>query len=75
MKQSFTFSKKNDVDLKHNRFAGVDGCTVTAGELNGSKSRSREVVGTSLVVRRYYTIALSYPPFFIDDSGAEFHAD
>ena len=20
-------------------------------------------------------IALSYPPFFIDDSGAEFHAD
>ena len=21
------------------------------------------------------TIALSYPPFFIDNSGAEFHAD
>ena len=38
------FFEKNDVDLKHTRFAGMDGCTVMAGEHNGLKSQIEEVV-------------------------------
>ena len=30
---------------------------------------------TKIFWRLFGAIALSYPPFFIDDSGAEFHAD
>ena len=44
LKQSLIFSKKNDVDLKRTRFAGMDGCTVMAGEHNGLKSRIGEVL-------------------------------
>ena len=32
------FFEKNDVDLKCTRFAGIDGCTVMAGEHSGLKS-------------------------------------
>ena len=32
------FFGKNDVDLQRTRFAGMDGCTVIAGEHNGLKS-------------------------------------
>ena len=30
---------------------------------------------SSLIINMIGAIALSYPPFFIDDSGADFHPD
>ena len=38
------FCDKNDIDLKRAKFAGMDGCTVMAGEHNGLKSRIGEIV-------------------------------
>ena len=37
------------------------------------KAKIREFDGN--IKTSFGAIALSYPPFFIDDSGAEFHAD
>ena len=33
------------------------------------------IISNCSIYAYHGAVALSYPPFFIDDSGAEFHAD
>ena len=55
------FFEKNNVNLKRSRFAGMDGCTVMAGEHNGLKYRIGEVVPLVIYLHcRNHRLALCF---------------